>query len=551
MSRRSTRSPLLPESVEMDAGSAPVPTVVYLSGRLRGRTLRLSGDEIRVGGGPGAGVPLPDRAPSDESGPHAVLTRQGRTYRIQVTEGRHVWLNGEPVRSASLASGDVLEVGRNGQILRFRLHPPGSRGHKSLAEVFTDCLDCARYADEGALGSARVFLGQLPGAVATQTSRTFRAGMLLALLALAVVSASALRKSAELEGRLQLQTATLDRMEELMASTRREVVTPEDLTAFIRAAPSGTFPEGELQYLREEVDRNNERIGALEGRVGASARVAALASGSTALVLGSYGFRHPEDGRPLRFREGAAGRPLLGINGQPLVTFDEAGPEVEMQYTGTAFLVGGDGTLVTNRHVAVPWDYDPMAQRLVADGLVPAMTRYMAYLPGHPDPMELRMVRTGEDSRAPDVAILRLMTPPEGLRPLDVRPAPPTAGEDVFVMGYPLGIRAIVARAGTAFMESLRAQGGGEMWGVAQLLSDRELITPLVTRGIVGQVTGDVVTYDAQTTSGGSGGPVLDGEGRVVAVNMAVLPDFAGSNLGVPAARILELLDSDDGDGGR
>lgn len=35
---------------------------------------------------------------------------------------------------------------------------------------------------------------------------------------------------------------------------------------------------------------------------------------------------------------------------------------------------------------------------------------------------------------------------------------------------------------------------------------------------------------------------MLDQDARVVAVNMAVLPDFAGSNLEVPAARIMELL---------
>jgi S1-C subfamily serine protease len=39
----------------------------------------------------------------------------------------------------------------------------------------------------------------------------------------------------------------------------------------------------------------------------------------------------------------------------------------------------------------------------------------------------------------------------------------------------------------------------------------------------------------AETTSGGSGGPVLDTQGHVVAVNVAILPEFGGSNLGVPA----------------
>ena len=48
--------------------------------------------------------------------------------------------------------------------------------------------------------------------------------------------------------------------------------------------------------------------------------------------------------------------------------------------------------------------------------------------------------------------------------------------------------------------------------------------------------TSAAIVYDAETTSGGSGGPVLDIHGHVVAVNAAILPEFGGSNLGVPAA---------------
>ena len=42
--------------------------------------------------------------------------------------------------------------------------------------------------------------------------------------------------------------------------------------------------------------------------------------------------------------------------------------------------------------------------------------------------------------------------------------------------------------------------------------------------------------------AGGSGGPVLNIEGKVVAVNAAILPEFGGSNLGVPVSKVRELL---------
>jgi hypothetical protein len=69
-------------------------------------------------------------------------------------------------------------------------------------------------------------------------------------------------------------------------------------------------------------------------------------------------------------------------------------------------------------------------------------------------------------------------------------------------------------------------------------------IAPLATRGIVGQVTPDSVVYDTGTTRGGSGGPVIDNDGRMIAVNSAITPDFAGANLGVPASEGLRLVES-------
>ena len=77
---------------------------------------------------------------------------------------------------------------------------------------------------------------------------------------------------------------------------------------------------------------------------------------------------------------------------------------------------------------------------------------------------------------------------------------------------------------------------------MARHLAGAGQISPLASRGIVGQVTDAAVVYDAETTRGGSGGPVLGLNGEVVAVNPAILAEFGGSNLGVPASYAQQLL---------
>jgi len=93
-------------------------------------------------------------------------------------------------------------------------------------------------------------------------------------------------------------------------------------------------------------------------------------------------------------------------------------------------------------------------------------------------------------------------------------------------------------------ISQLGATGEIGFWAVADRLAVANAIQPLASSGIVGQITGRAVVYDAETTSGGSGGPVLNGAGRVVAVNAAILPEFGGSNMGVPVVFARALLET-------
>ena len=48
------------------------------------------------------------------------------------------------------------------------------------------------------------------------------------------------------------------------------------------------------------------------------------------------------------------------------------------------------------------------------------------------------------------------------------------------------------------------------------------------------RVLPDKIVFDAQTTSGGSGGPLFNEQGKVIGVTYAILSGFGGSNFGIP-----------------
>jgi S1-C subfamily serine protease len=98
-----------------------------------------------------------------------------------------------------------------------------------------------------------------------------------------------------------------------------------------------------------------------------------------------------------------------------------------------------------------------------------------------------------------------------------------------------------LARAGPDVAERI----AGDVTGVSQIVSKlatEKLIRPTTTQGHIGDVLKDKIVYDAATTSGGSGGPLFDRDGKVIGVNFAILNGFGGSNLAVPVRYANELL---------
>ena len=504
-------------------GATPTHVLFHLMGVHRGSRQALSGDFLLIGTASDAEIHFPADQEPVVAACHATLTRQGDGYLLRAEPGRHVEVNYEPITSRVLTAGDTLRIGKAGPVLRYRRYERGRKPYKSISESVKDCIDCAHEESDTRWGGAMLFLKAIPRELFTQTAPWSR-GAILMLLALLVLSTTVLAiYTVRLAAQVARQT---EEFQIIVEQTEENTLSQEVLTAI-------------RDSLETQLSEAVERVEALEARSEAGQRVVAAAAQAVVFLQGSYGFVD-STGRPLRMVLGPDGRPMTDRQGNPRGSFTGTGPVLERLYTGTAFVVTENDLLLTNKHVALPWEFDASAQALVQRGLRPVMHRLIGYLPGVEASFDVALVVASETA---DVAVLRCSGVTGHVVPLPLSETPAQPGEAVFVLGYPTGIRALLARTNEAFVDSLMHSGTPDFWTMARRLSEAGHIGPLATRGIVGQATTDKVVYDAETTSGGSGGPVLGLNGEVKAINSAILIDFDGSNLGVPVAEARRLLD--------
>ncbi len=252
-------------------------------------------------------------------------------------------------------------------------------------------------------------------------------------------------------------------------------------------------------------------------------------------------FLDTQSGRPLQVAVDALGKPVVDEKG--MVQLDEGGPGPHLQIDvfGTGFLVKRDGKLVTNHHVAEPWWNNEDLKQLLDHGAKAYVLSYDAFFPGKAEGLRAKLDRISSQA---DVATLQLespLPPNSAILELDDRTAATVTGDPVVLIGYPTGIEGILARAGTDIAQKI-VGGTQDVNRIMSQLASERLIRPTTTQGHIGDVLQDKIVYDAATTSGGSGGPLFNRNGKVVGVNFAVLRDFGGSNLAVPAKYAKDLL---------
>jgi DNA-binding response OmpR family regulator/S1-C subfamily serine protease len=326
-----------------------------------------------------------------------------------------------------------------------------------------------------------------------------------------------------------LQTDVLEQKHQLQQQS-------DDLRQKISGAASG-----DVSSLRKQLDETTTRLKRVETESQSAEEVIRAYAPSVCLLHVSVSFVDRASGRPLRYGGiNPYGEPLHDSDGNPLYTLEGRAPEVRADFFGTGF-IAGEGRILTNHHVAQPWWKNDELAAVFSQGLNPAVAELTAYFP---DASTGIPVNISEISDEADLAVLKgdLSALKKTTLRLDARKDAAVSGQPLVSLGYATGISAILARAGEDAVNEIAKSTGGKPKEVVNELLRRKLIRPLVTQGHIGDVLPDKIVYDAQTTSGGSGGPLINRDGEVIGVTFAVVKGFGGSNFGVPIRFAQPLL---------
>ena len=298
---------------------------------------------------------------------------------------------------------------------------------------------------------------------------------------------------------------------------------------------------GDVSTLQKQLDETTMRLKRVETEAQSAEQVIRAYAPSVCLLHVSVSFVDQTSGRPLRYGGiNPDGEPLHDSDGNPVYTLEGRAPEVRADFFGTGF-IASEGRILTNHHVAQPWWKNVELASVASQGLNPAVAELTAYFP---DAAAGVPVSISEISEEADLAVLKgdLSGLKKPILKMDARKEAAVSGQPLVSLGYATGISAILARAGEDAANDIAKTTGGKPREVDDELLRRKLIRPLVTQGHIGDVLPDKIVYDAQTTAGSSGGPLINREGEVIGVTFAVVKGFGGSNFGVPIRFAQPLL---------
>jgi DNA-binding response OmpR family regulator len=298
----------------------------------------------------------------------------------------------------------------------------------------------------------------------------------------------------------------------------------------------------QVAALQKELDETDARLKHIEEQGNSAENLIRADVDSVCLLHVSVAFRNQQSGQRLRYAGlNQQGDPLQDSQGNPILTLEGHGPEVKLDIFGTGFLVGPAGRLITNRHVAEPWWKNDDLKEITGQGFQAEISEIRAYFPGDARAFSAEIQNISQDT---DLAtmLVDMKDLKRAVLTLDTAPTGAVTGEPIVLMGYATGLAAILARTDEDTAHQILTSTGGDVSQVLDDLARKNLIRPIITQGHIGDVLPDKIVFDAQTTSGGSGGPLFNREGKVIGVTYAVLEGFGGSNFGIPISLSKPLL---------
>ncbi len=211
-------------------------------------------------------------------------------------------------------------------------------------------------------------------------------------------------------------------------------------------------------------------------------------------------------------RDIAARGPLLSPEQAMINLFQTAAPSVAYITTEVIHNAGLFGAEVA-RGAGSGFVWDAAGHIVTNNHVVEGATRVYVQLDAG-DPIEAKVVGASAEY---DLAVVRLLHKPRGLRPIDLGTSGDLKiGQMVYAIGNPFGLQRTLTH------------------GIVSAL-DRELPTSY------GREIAGVIQTDAAINPGNSGGPLLDSAGRLVGVNTAIRSE-SGSSAGIGFAIPVDLV---------
>jgi len=517
---------------------------VYLSGTEKGKTRIFTQEHVTLGTSDACDLKLvPEEGGSLPDGVLADVYNDSNTFHLAPkVQDNHfeITINGQGLGSEETGAGHILRDGDtiqfgDGQSSASVLFQVLPKNFSANQLVRREAAEIDRVAGQSVHPlTATLFVKDLPTSLWAEIPRKAK------LTGLTIVSAIALL----ILGVIVFGLITLirnanktDRLAEQMA-----------------AVQSGREQDQEvIRKQREEIESLRETS---EQMRRFTQTIAELYSPGVCLIVGSYTFVERGSGRVLRYETADRISDMpVDKNGNLQASVDGAGPPVQIDYTGTGFVVERGGVIATNKHVVQPWVTDQMAQIILhqGGGLLPRLDTLEAFFPSRQAPFDLKVAAT---SPRYDIALCRFEQGDAALPVFPMSNEDPISiiGEPVVLLGYPTGVDGLLQRIEETEKGEILRSHGQSLVAVAAGLGTRGLIRPLTTTGTISDALPGRIVHSAQTTEGGSGSPIFDRDSRVIAINSAILStvdgsqSFGGSNFGVPIKVAYDLLQTYDKD---